>query len=281
MVYRSNYLLRTRLEKAGYYEAATIPGLWSHKWRPIQFVLIVDDFGIKYVGKQQALHILKILQQNYEITTDREDFFSGIDLAWDYNDQHANRTCRISMNGYIKTVLLKYGHPRPIKAELSPHKHREVIYGSKEQLTPEDNKNPPLDNQCTKRIQGIFGAFLYHVRAVDNKLLVRLSSIGSQQSAATKQTKTAINQLLDYCATYPSDRIFYRSSDMVLCAHSDAGFHNKSKVRSRAGSHISPPKTMPCPGGTAQFSVLPILLNSSCPLLQKQNWGHFSLHPEK
>ena len=45
------YLLRTRLEKAGYYEAVTTPGLWCHKWRPIQFVLLVDNFGIKYVGK--------------------------------------------------------------------------------------------------------------------------------------------------------------------------------------------------------------------------------------
>ena len=73
----------------GYYEESTTPGLWIHKWRPIQFVLIVDDFGIKYVGKQHALHLLNILEQNYEITTDWEGKkFSGIDLAWDYNDKH-------------------------------------------------------------------------------------------------------------------------------------------------------------------------------------------------
>ena len=71
----ANDLLCTRLEKAGYYEAATTPGIWSHKGRPIQFVLIVDDFGIKYVGKQHALHLLKILEQNYEITTNWEGFF--------------------------------------------------------------------------------------------------------------------------------------------------------------------------------------------------------------
>ena len=33
----ANDLLRTRTEKAGYYEAATTPVLWSHKWIPIQF----------------------------------------------------------------------------------------------------------------------------------------------------------------------------------------------------------------------------------------------------
>ena len=93
------------------------------------------------------------------------------------------------MNGYIEKVLLKYGHPLPSKAQLSPHKHREVIYGAKEQLTPEDDKSPPLENQGTKRIQSIVGVFLYYGRAVYNKLLVVLSSIGSRQDAATECTK--------------------------------------------------------------------------------------------
>ena len=32
-----NDLLRTRLDKAAYYEDTTTPSLGSHKWRPIQF----------------------------------------------------------------------------------------------------------------------------------------------------------------------------------------------------------------------------------------------------
>ena len=89
----ANELLRTRPEKAGYYEAATTPGIWCHKWRPIQFVLIVDDFGIKYVGKQHTLHLLKIVEKNYEITDDWEGKkFTGINIAWNYDDQHAKRT---------------------------------------------------------------------------------------------------------------------------------------------------------------------------------------------
>ena len=43
--------------------------------------------------------------------------------------------------------------------------------------------------------------------------------------------------LLDYCATYPNNGIKYRSSDMVLCGHSDAGFNNERGSRSRAGAH--------------------------------------------
>ena len=42
----ANRQLREILEKEGYYEARTTPGLWRHKWRPIQFFLVVDDFGV-------------------------------------------------------------------------------------------------------------------------------------------------------------------------------------------------------------------------------------------
>ena len=48
----------------------------------------------------------------------------------------------------------------------------------------------------------------------------------------------AVDQLLDCCATYPDDGITYRVSSVVLAAHSDSGFNNKSRSRSRAGAHI-------------------------------------------
>ena len=113
------------------------------------------------------------------------------------------------MDGYITKVILKYVHPSPKKPQLSPHKHREVIYGAKEKLAPEDDTTPPLDSQGTKRVQGIVGALLYYSQSVDNKLLVGLSTIVSQQAAATQRTNEAINQILDYCATYPTDGILY------------------------------------------------------------------------
>ena len=39
-------------------------------------------------------------------------------------------------------------------------------------------------------------------------------------------------------ATYTNDGIVYRASDMILCAHTDAGFLNKSQSCSHAGAHI-------------------------------------------
>ena len=47
-----NKQLTKFLEPEGYYEITHTPGLWRHKTRPIQFMLVVDNFGVKYVGKE-------------------------------------------------------------------------------------------------------------------------------------------------------------------------------------------------------------------------------------
>ena len=74
--------------------------------------------------------------------------------------------------------------------------------------------------------------------SVNNKILVSLSAIGAQESAATEETAEAIKQLLDYVATYPDDGIIFRKSDMILAAHADTCFPNESNSLSRSGAHI-------------------------------------------
>ena len=54
-------LLEERLAKHGYRQSDHTPGLWIHDWRPISFSLIVNDFGVKDVGKEHADHLIKIL----------------------------------------------------------------------------------------------------------------------------------------------------------------------------------------------------------------------------
>ena len=50
----ANKLLRQRLQPHGYFEVEYTPGLWKHKSRPVQFTLVVDDFGVKYIDKTNA-----------------------------------------------------------------------------------------------------------------------------------------------------------------------------------------------------------------------------------
>ena len=65
-------LLEKRLKKHRYTQSKLIPGFWTHKWRTIQFSLVVDDFGVKYQGKEHAKHLMNALKETYEISEDWE-----------------------------------------------------------------------------------------------------------------------------------------------------------------------------------------------------------------
>ena len=81
----ANYLLHKRLNKEGCFEASTTPGLWRHKWIPIQFMLIVDDFGVEYVRRKHSDHLALVLKKYHDISEYWEGKkISGIDLIWDY-----------------------------------------------------------------------------------------------------------------------------------------------------------------------------------------------------
>jgi hypothetical protein len=123
----ANQLLQTSLAPFGYYPARQTPGLWLHKTRPIAFSLIVDDFDVKYVGKQHADHLRNALLQSYELTTDWEaKVYSGMSLKWDYK----NRTCDISMPDYVSNVLSKFQHDAPKHPQHTPSKYVTPAYGA-------------------------------------------------------------------------------------------------------------------------------------------------------
>ena len=68
----ANKLLKSRMAKKGYFELPHTPGLSKHVSRPISLTLVVDDFGIKYVGKEHADHPLSGLTDYYKIENDRK-----------------------------------------------------------------------------------------------------------------------------------------------------------------------------------------------------------------
>jgi hypothetical protein len=162
------------------------------------------------------------------------DKFAGIDIKWDY----VSCRCCISMPDYIENLIIKFKHPRPTKPHCFPYKCLPIAYGAKAQLTPEADTSDLLDNHRKRCVQEIVGLLLYYAQAVDNKLLVALSTIAARQSYATVATEQAVHLLLDNIATYPSDGIIYQSSDMILCAHTNAEFLNKTNSHSWAGAHI-------------------------------------------
>jgi Reverse transcriptase (RNA-dependent DNA polymerase) len=229
----ANKLLKERLAKHGYFETRHTPGLWTHKTRPIILVLVVDDFGIQYVGKEHAHHLIAALKQDYEaVTTDwAGDLFCGITLTWDYDQ----RTVDLSMPGYVEKALKEFQKEAPMRPEHQPYRSKEITYGIQTQLTDPIDLSEPLDSAGVLRLQRITGTFLYYARAVDPTMLVTLSALASYQSKATEQTAEDAVKFLNYCATHPDAILRYSKSDMILTVHSDASYLSESKARSRAG----------------------------------------------
>ena len=128
------------------------------------------------------------------------------------------------MDGYILDIRNKYGHLTPKKPQYLPPKHRPINYGSRQQIVQPIDTSPRLDDKFIKIFQGIFGVLLYMCISINNKLLVALSALVSQQALATEETEDAIEKILNYVATYPTDGIIFRKSDMILAAHADAVF---------------------------------------------------------
>ena len=63
-------LLKKRLNKRGYHQSTLVPGLWTHEWRPIQFTLVLDYFGVNYTGEEYSKHLMAVLNKDYTITHD-------------------------------------------------------------------------------------------------------------------------------------------------------------------------------------------------------------------
>jgi hypothetical protein len=83
-------------------------------------------------------------------------------LKWDYK----NRTCDISMPGYVSNVLRKFQHNAPKHPQQTPSRYVTPVYGAKTQYDTQDETPSLTAKQCLN-IQKVTGSILYYTRAVD------------------------------------------------------------------------------------------------------------------
>lgn len=230
----ANNQLVERLAPFGYAPVTHTPGLWRHTTRPIMFSLVVDDFGISYVNRANAQHLIDTLASFYEITVDWEATkYCGITLEWDYK----NRTVDLSMPNYVTDALHHFQHPVSIQPVHAPSKWAPPSYGSKVQLTTPVDDSAKHTAKDTKLLQRVVGKFLYYARAVDPTMLHILSNLAASQTIGTAATTIQMVHFLNYCATNPDAKLRYSASDMILHVHSDAAYLTEPEARSRAGGH--------------------------------------------
>jgi hypothetical protein len=135
-------------------------------------------------------------------------------LKWDYQQ----RTCDISVPGYVTNVLNKFQHDAPKHPQHTPSKYATPVYGAKTQYATRDETPILTAKQCT-HIQKITGSVLYYARAVDPTSIMPINDIATEQTKATEKTQAAANQLLDYLATHPGHTTNLSSIPFILLIH--------------------------------------------------------------
>jgi hypothetical protein len=114
----ANNLQVKRLVPHGYCPCEHTHCLWGHDTKPVTFTLVVDDFGIKYSGKDNADHLLNALKESYEVTEDwTGKLYCGISLDWDCE----NKTADLSMPEYIENALHKFQHKQSERPQHAPY----------------------------------------------------------------------------------------------------------------------------------------------------------------
>ncbi len=229
-------LLEERLQKHGYRQSQTTPGLWKHDTPPISFSLVVNDFGVKYVGKENTEHLLDTtVWHHYKCSCDwRGERYCGLTLKWDYKGKKVH----VLMPGYVTKALTRFQHLPPVKSQDQPYLHAKPNYGAKTQHATAEDTTPLLDKAGQKFIQEVCGVFLFLARRVDDGLLPALSALASQQANPTEQTLVLCKRFWDYMASQDKAVLSYKASDMVLVIHNNTSYLSKTKVRSRAGGHM-------------------------------------------
>ena len=57
------------------------PGLWRHIFCPVQFTLVVDNFGVKFVGVEQLRHLVKALKNSMKLCWIQQEA-NIVELRW-------------------------------------------------------------------------------------------------------------------------------------------------------------------------------------------------------
>ena len=140
------------------------------------------------------------------------------------------------MAPYLKKALAQFGVEKPLKLQNSPYPYIPPKYGAKQQFAEQETA-PAATKEDQTHVQKVTGKFNYYARGVDGTMLTPLSALAAQQANPTTETMKRVKQFLDFAASQEPAVLTYRKSGMVLAVHSDAGYLNESKARSRAGGH--------------------------------------------
>jgi hypothetical protein len=228
----SNLRLVSVLSAAGFRETST-PCLFRHVSRPIAFVLVVDDFGIKYQNRDDYDYLISCLARVYHV---KSHPVASKFLGFALSHNRAQRTLSLSYPGYVDALLHRL-RPNGVKPAASPAIYHPPVYGSSAPQHATTDSSPPATSAQKKELEIAIGYLLYYARCVDGRVLTATCALASAQSTATLSTMADLDRLLGFVSAHRNGMKVFRPSTMTLDVLTDASFLSRPNAGSVAGSH--------------------------------------------
>ncbi len=148
-------LLAKRLKEHGYNQSKTTPGLWTHEWCTITFSLVVNNFGLKYIGEAHAQHLIQAVQKHYTCLFEKEgERYCRLTIKWDY----ASKKVHLLMPLYVEKVLKRFQHPPHIVPQDQLHQSKRHMVQKSNIPTHPISLHPSIkqERNSFRRSQGYF-----------------------------------------------------------------------------------------------------------------------------
>ncbi len=184
----STLRLVSLLSSTGFIETCT-SCLFRHLTRPIAFVLVVDDFGIKYQNRDDFDYLVSSLSRLYQVKASPVTTkFLGFTL--DHDCAQRQRTLILPYPGYIDGMMVCCSASNPWASSLrqpasSPSLYVPPHYGSSDPQHPMSDTSPPATPAQKQELQIAIGYLLYYGRCVDGRILPATCALNSVLTSAT------------------------------------------------------------------------------------------------
>ncbi len=111
--------------------------------KPISFTLVVDDFGVKYVGKEHVHHLIKCLRDKYEFIKDwTGNLYCGINYAGTTPLASLTYQCRDTSRSSCTNTSIKWQRNRNIVRTPLHQNNTELTHKPHSQTIPPPNYPP-------------------------------------------------------------------------------------------------------------------------------------------
>jgi hypothetical protein len=227
----SNLRLVSLLSESGFFETST-PCLFRHVSRPISFVLVVDDFGIKYHNRHDYDYLISCLSRLYHV---KSHPIASKFLGFSITHNRSQRTLSLAYPGYVDALLHRL-RPNGVKSAASPAIYHPPVYGSSAPQHATTDTSPPATAAHKKELEIAIGYLLYYGRCVDGRVLTATCALASAQTTATLATMADLDRLLGFVSAHRNGMKVFRPSSMLLDVLTDASFLSRPNAGSVAGS---------------------------------------------